>query len=117
MRDETRQRLERALFMRRLKFAAGIAAVALAIGAAFWLEALDAGSRRQPVAGIVEHVGPIPGKTSIATAASTVAVDVKLPDGRVAHVATPKAEEPHVGDQVTIVELIHGTGRHSFSWR
>jgi hypothetical protein len=115
MREATRQRLERALRMRRLRFAGTGAAMALAVGVGAWWTGLDSNVETHQVPGVVTTVGPLHGATAKAMEEG-LAVDVKLDDGRVAHVTALKARNPHVGDRVEIVEHIHGTGRHTFSW-
>jgi hypothetical protein len=115
MREDTRKRLERAILLRRLRLAGVVAGVATATGAMLWLLSLDASSVRHPVAGIVEQIGPQPGGTTAPAAGQSVSV--KLSDGRTAMVTTPMSEKINVGDRVTIVEMVHGTGRRSFVWR
>lgn len=116
MRDETRRRLNRQLFVQRLKWvAAGIAALAC-VGAGFYLTGLDANVETRRVPGVVEAVGPLTGAKSIAIEEG-LAVDVKLDDGRIAHVMALKKTDPKVGDRVEVAEHIHGTGRTTFTWK
>jgi len=111
--EETLRKLDRLLFMQRLKWAAAaIAAIAVVIGF-FMLIGLDAEVEDHKVAGRVEHIG-IP---SLKTATQAVTVDVTLEDGRHARVVASKEHEPHVGDRVRIVEHKHATGRVTFTWR
>ena len=117
MRDDTRRRLERAIWMQRLKWAGGALAVALLVAAGFWLEGKDLAVENRKVAGIVEYVGPLTGKNMATTLNTALAVDVKLSDGRLAHVVALKDTNPKVGDQVEIAEHIHGTGRRTFTWQ
>ena len=116
MREETRRRLERQLWMQRLKWVGGGLAVALVMGIGFWFTGLDASVETRHVAGVVKSVGPLNG-TSTQGVEEGLAVDVTLDDGRLAHVMVLKTSEPHVGDHVQIAEHIHGTGRTTFSWK
>ena len=117
MRDDTRRRLERAIWMQRLKWGGGALVLAGVVAVGFWLEGRDATVEVRKVAGVVEYVGPLTGKFKATTASNNVAVDVKLVDGRLAHVVAFKEAEPKVGDHVEIAEHIHGTGRHTFTWQ
>ena len=117
MRDDTRKRLERAIWLQRLKWAGVGLVLCLAVGAVFWLEGRDATVETHKVAGVVEFVGPLSGKFKANTAANNVAVDLKLDDGRLVHVSALKESAPKVGDRVEIAEHIHGTGRITFSWQ
>lgn len=117
MRDDTRRRIERAIWMQRLKWVGGALVLALVMAGGFWLEGRDATVETRKVAGVVEYVGPLTGKVRASTASAAVSVDVRLGDGRTARLMVPKTSEPHTGDHVEIKELIHGTGRHSFAWQ
>lgn len=113
IREETRRKLDRLLFMQRLKWAAAaLAGVAVIVGF-FVLVDLDAKVENHPVAGRVEHVGI----ASLKNATQAVTVDVELEDGRHARVIASKEHEPHVGDRVSIMEHKHATGRVTFTWR
>lgn len=116
MRYETKQKLDRLLWRRRLLVVgAVVACLALAAGG-FWLEGVDATVVKRLVPGVVEKVGPYQGP-GMKAAQEGLSVDVKLDDGRVAHVLAKKSSEPHVGDHVEIAEHVHGTGRSTFSWK
>jgi hypothetical protein len=118
MREETKKRLDRELMKRRLQWSGIGVAMALAAGAGLWFTGLDASVTNTRVAGVVEKVGPlnIPGMTTTAIEAS-LGVDVKLDDGRAAHVAVLRTSNPEVGQHVEIMEHVHGTGRSTFSWK
>jgi hypothetical protein len=116
MRDETKRRLERKLFLQRLKWVGGGVGVILFVGLGLWLTGLDASVEKRRIPGVVQSVGPLNG-TSTRSIEEGLAVDVKLDDGRLAHVMALKTTDPHVGDHVQITEHIHGTGRVTFSWR
>ncbi len=116
MREETRRKLERMLWLQRLRWA-GLAAAVLAVLAVFFLLTdLDTHVENRRVSGVVEFVGALNG-TSSKTIAEGLAVDVRLEDGRVAHVMALKTTDPHVGDHVQVTEHRHGTGRVTFTWR
>ncbi len=117
MRDDTRRRLERAIWLQRLKWGGAALGLTAAVIGGFWVEGRDATVEVRKVTGVVEYVGPLTGKYKTNTAANNVAVDVKLTDGRLAHVTALKDAEPKVGDHVDIAEHIHGTGRHTFTWQ
>lgn len=116
MREETRKRLERTLLLQRLKWAGAGVGVLAFMAAGFWYTGLDASVETRHVPGIVASIGPLNG-TSTQGVEEGLAVDVKLDDGRLAHVMVLKKSEPHVGDHVEVAEHIHGTGRVTFSWK
>lgn len=117
MREESRRRLERTLLLQKLRWMAAALVVALGVGAVFWLEDRDASVETRKVAGVVEYVGPPKGNYKAVTPASSVEVDVKLDDGRMAYVLADRAMSPKLGEHVEIAEHVHGSGRHTFSWR
>jgi hypothetical protein len=118
MRDEARRRLERALFMQKLKWV-GVAmiAVALVAGALFLRDLDNSVATTKSVAGTVVYVGPLVGKYRAVVAENNLQVDVMLDDARVAHLVTPRDKAPKVGDHLRIAEKVHGSGRHSFAWQ
>ena len=118
MRDETRRRLDRMLFIQKAKWGIAALAVAVVVGAGLALEHLDTSvARTETHDGTVVHVGPLVGKYAAAVIQNNVQVDVRLPDARVAHLLAPKSRTPAVGEHVRVAEQIHGTGRHTFSWK
>lgn len=117
MREDTRKRLERTLLLQRIKLIGGAAAVAVAVAAIFWLQDKDASFETRKVAGVVEYVGPPKGTLQSVSPATSIEIDVKLDDGRVAQMLATKDKTFKVGDRVEIAEHVHGTGRHSFSWQ
>jgi hypothetical protein len=116
MREETKRRLERTLMLERLKWVGAGLTLVVCIAAGLWFTGLDADVDTKPVAGVIEHIGPLNGTTTQAVETG-LAVDVKLDDGRLAQVMALKTTNPHVGDHVQITEHIHGTGRVTFSWK
>lgn len=118
MREETRKRLDREIAKRRLQWVSlglGFAAVA---GVAMWFTSLDATVTNTRIAGVIEKVGPLnmTGMTTNAIEAS-LGVDVKLDDGRAAHIAVLRTSHPELGQHVEITEHVHDTGRSTFSWK
>lgn len=116
MRDETRRRLERQLWLNRMKWVAAGLAIAICVAGGLWVTGLDATVETRHVAGVVETVGPLVGTTTKAIEEG-LAVDVKLQDGRLVHVMALKKTDPHVGDHVEVAEHIHGTGRTTYTWK
>jgi len=116
MREETRRRLERQLWLDKLKWVAAGVGVLGCVAAGLWLTGLDASIETRRIPGVVQTVGPLVGAKSTAIEEG-LAVDVRLDDGRLAHVMVLKKTSPHVGDRVEVAEHIHGTGRITFSWR
>src|SRR5688572_22518874 len=116
MRDETRRKLERKLWLDRLKWIVGGLVVAIAVSGGLWVSGLDATVETHRLAGVVEHVAPVTGG-SIQATEHGLAVDVRLEDGRLVHVTALKTTDPHVGDRVEVAEHVHGTGRITHSWK
>lgn len=116
MREETRRRFERQIY-KRWFIRGGIGLFALLIVSFFiWFEGLDAHVEKRQVSGVVEKVAPVSG-INTQFIQNGLAVDVKLDDGRIAHVLVLKTSNPEVGMHVLITEHIHGTGRSSYSWK
>ncbi len=117
MREETRRKLERALWRERLK-KIGIGAVALvAIGAYFVYEDYDARIDNVRVPATVTSVGPLNIKnTQLVEEGLSVQVALDS-DGRLISVMAMKKTDPHVGDHVEITEHRHRTGRVTYSWK
>lgn len=116
MRNETKRRLDRQLFLQKLKWAgAGLAVIAV-VAVGLWFSGLDASVQTHRVAGVVEKIGPLVGGSSRAIE-DGLGVDVRLNDGRKIHVAVLKTTDPHVGDTVQVAEHVHGSGRVTFSWK
>ncbi|MFA5951366.1 MAG: hypothetical protein WC807_13895 [Hyphomicrobium sp.] len=116
MREATRLRLERKLWLEKLKWlGAGLGIVAIAAGM-FWYTGLDASVETRQVAGTIETIGPLTGSSTKAIEEG-LAVDVRLDDGRHARVMALKTRNPKAGDHVQIAEHVHGTGRVTFTWK
>jgi multidrug efflux pump subunit AcrA (membrane-fusion protein) len=116
MREETRRKLERALWRDRAKkIGIGVAALA-AIGLFFVYEDYDAHIDNVRVPGTVVSVGPL-NTTNTQAIENGLSVDVALENGRRVTVWVLKKTDPHVGDHVQITEHRHRTGRVNYSWK
>lgn len=117
MREETRRKLERALWVERLKkIAIGVVAL-VAIGAYFVYEDFDARIDNVRVPATVVSVGPLNIKNT-QMVEEGLSVEVALDDGgRKINVMALKTTDPHVGDHVRITEHRHHTGRITYSWK
>jgi hypothetical protein len=116
MREETRLKFEREV--RKQWIARGAMAIGglAVLAAALWFTDLDAHVDKREVAGVVERVSPIQGGSTQAIQ-NGLDVDVRLADGRHAHVMALKSTHPEVGAYVAIVEHVHWSGRTTFSWK
>lgn len=118
MREETRRRLERELLVRKLRWTALAAAGLVAAASVIYLEGLDASvTSTSTLPGTVVHVGPPAAKYRAAKVGTSLQVDVRLEDARVAHLISPRDVAPKIGDHVMLVEKVLGSGRHTFAWR
>ncbi len=116
MREETRLKFEREVrkqWIRRGAIAAGGLVVVAALA---WFTNLDAHVEKREVSGVVENVSPIQGGSTQAIQ-NGLNVDVKLDDGRHAHVMAMKTTHPEVGARIAIIEHVHWSGRTTFSWK
>jgi hypothetical protein len=109
MREETRKKLERALWMDRLKkVGIGLGIVAL-LGLVFAYENFDLMEQKIPVSGVIESIDPLVSKNANASDAWTVGV--RLDDGQHVRVIEMKNRDPKIGERIQIVEHRHATGR------
>lgn len=117
MREETRRKLERALWRERLK-KIGIGVVALAAIAAYFVyEDFDGRIDNVQVPATVMAVGPLNIKNT-QMVEQGLSVEVALDNGgRLVSVMALKTNEPHVGDHIQITEHRHRTGRVTYSWK
>jgi hypothetical protein len=116
MRTETKSKLDRLLFMRKVKWAAAGFGLAVLMGTGLYLSGLDATVDDRRIAGVIEKVGPYNG-TNNQGVQNGLAVDVRLDDGREAHVLVLKSSAPAVGERVEVTEHHHGSGRTTYSWK
>jgi hypothetical protein len=113
MREETRRRLDRAIWRDRLRWAGVGVAIVFALCAAFAYTTWDARTVDRRVAGTIFDVETLNSKN----ASQGLNVGVKLEDGRQIQVIMLRSREPHVGDPVEVVEHTHGTGRLTFTYK
>ena len=117
MREETRRKLERALWRERLKKIALGAAALVLIGAYFAYEDYDARVENVRVPATVTEVGPLNIKNT-KMVEEGLSVQVALDNGgRRVSVMALKKTDPHVGDHVEITEHRHHTGRVTYTWK
>jgi outer membrane lipoprotein SlyB len=114
LREETRRRFERLVWIDRAKKIGIGAAIVVAIGVAFGLENLDMMVTDSRVDGTIEAIDPLVSKTS---AADGVNVGIKLDDGRHVRVIAAKTRNPHVGERIEVTEHHHATGRVTHTLR
>jgi hypothetical protein len=95
MREETRLKFEREVRKQWIKRGAYAVGGLVVVAALAWFTNLDA------------HVEIQNGLN----------VDVKLDDGRHAHVMAMKTTHPEVGTRIAIIEHVHWSGRTTFSWK
>jgi hypothetical protein len=116
MREETRRKLERALWRERAKKAGIVTAALAAIGLFFLYKDYDARVENARVPGTVIAVGPLNVRSTKMVEAG-LSVDVTLDSGRRINVVALKTSHPHVGDHIEITEHRHRTGRVDYSWK
>ncbi|RUO98441.1 hypothetical protein [Hyphomicrobium sp.] len=108
MREETRKRLERALWIDRAKKAGIGLAVLAAIGLAFSYEELDLKVENKNIGGTVTDIEPLVSKQDAADGENVI---VRLVDGQLVRVLAYKSRGIKVGDKIEVVEHHHATGR------
>lgn len=116
MREETRRRLERALWIDRAKKAGIGVGILAVVGALFIYKDYDSHIDNARVPGTVVSVGPL-NTNSTKMIENGLSVDVRLDTGRKVNVYVLKNTDPHVGDHVQITEHRHQTGRTTYSWK
>lgn len=116
MSEDTRRRLDRAIWLDRAKKAGIGVAILGAIGLFALYQDLDMAVDNTHVTGVVERVDPLVAPSSSGTPAGQgLTVGVKLDDGRHVRVVAKKDRDPHVGDRIEVVEHHHHTGRVTHS--
>jgi hypothetical protein len=108
LREETRKRLERALWIDRAKKAGIGLAVLAAIGLAFSYEELDLKVENKNIGGTVTDIEPLVSKQDAADGENVI---VRLVDGQLVRVLAYKSRGIKVGDKIEVVEHHHATGR------
>jgi hypothetical protein len=114
LREETRRRLERALWIDRAKMAGVGLAVLAAIGLAFSYEELDLKVDNKDVPGTVTDIEPLVSKQDSADGENVI---VRLDDGQLIRVLAYKSRGIKVGDKIQVVEHHHATGRVTHTLR
>lgn len=112
MRDDTRKRLERAIWMERAKKIGIGAAICGAIALVFAYQSLDLKVTNSQIAGTVTEIDPLVSKTS---AADGETVHVKLADGHAVQVLALKSRHIKIGEQIDVTEHHHATGRVTYT--
>ena len=116
MREETRKKLERALWRQRAKrIGIGLGVLAL-IGLFLAYVDYDAHVENVRVPGTVVSIGPL-NTTNTQAIENGLSVDVALENGHRVNVMVLKTTNPQVGDHVQITEHRHRTGRMTYSWK
>ncbi|MEQ1718920.1 MAG: hypothetical protein ABL907_23540 [Hyphomicrobium sp.] len=112
MREETRRKLNRAIWRERAKYAGMGVAILAAIGLYMGYQSLDLAVVKSPVAGVIETIEPLIAPNVVPTGTSDgVTLGVKLDSGGHVRVIAYKSRHPHVGDRIDVIENRHGTGR------
>lgn len=119
MSEDTRRRLNQAIWMDRLKKIAIGVAILGGIGLYIVYQNLDLAVDNTQVAGIIETVEPYTAPTSAANVGQGPAVNVgvKLEDGEHVRVIAYKSREPKVGEKIEIMRHHHHTGRVTYSMK
>ena len=113
MRDETRRRLERAIWLERGKWAAIALGLCLVMAGVFTFISRDHTVEDFRVPATVMSVRPLAAKS----AQPGLTVDVTLADGRIIELTVNQITDPKVGAKVDITEHRHATGRRTYSWK
>jgi hypothetical protein len=108
VREETRRRLERAIWLERAKYIGIGLAIVAAIGLAFGYETLDLKVSNTNVGATVTDIEPLVSKTDSANGENVI---VKLDSGQLVRVLAYKSRGLKIGDKIQIVEHHHATGR------
>ena len=108
MREETKKRLERAIWTERAKKAGIVAVILAAMGMAFGYQNLDLQVTNSNVTGTVQEIDPLVSKTNSADGETVV---VKLDDGQLVSVLALKSRNIKAGDKIEVIRHHHATGR------
>jgi len=112
MREETRIKLEREFWRRRLMWGLLGLAGAVLFGGVFYLTNLDATVDEKELSGTVDEVERfVPSKGG----PEGWRVGVKLSDGRRVNILAGKDNEKHAGEPIQVTEHHHHTGRSTFT--
>jgi hypothetical protein len=113
MREDTKKRLERAIWLQRGKWVAiGLAGIAVMAGVMTFM-ASNAAQVQVRVPATVKAVAAITTKDPL----SGLSVDVQLADGKMVKVLTNQITDPKVGATVEITEHQFASGRRTYTWK
>ena len=113
MREETKRRLERAIWLQRAKWGGAAVAIVIVMAGIFtWISA-DAAVENSRVPATVTGVRPYAAKST----QPGLTVDVKLDDGKILELTVNQITDPQVGQKVEITQHLHATGRKTYSWK
>lgn len=117
MSEDTRRRLNQAIWMDRLKKLGIALAIVAGIAAYIVYQNLDLAVDNTQVAGVIETVEPYtaPAPASNLSQGPALNVGVKLEDGEHVRVIVYKSRDPKVGDKIDIMRHHHHTGRVTYS--
>lgn len=113
MREDTKRRLDRAIWLARIKVASVACAALLAMVAVFWWIDADATDEKVRVPGTISSVALNPSKN----VQGGLLVGVTLDDGKQVNVLVNQITDPKVGQKVQVTEHRHATGRKTYSWK
>ena len=113
MREETKRRLERAIWLERGKWLAAGLGICLVMAGVFAFISRDHDVENVRVPATVTSVRPLAAKS----ATPGLTVDVSLADGRIIELTVNQITDPKVGANVEITEHRHATGRRTYSWK
>jgi hypothetical protein len=114
VREDTRRRLERALWLDRAKKIGIGVAILAAIGLAFAYETLDLKVANKDVPGTVTDIEPLVSKQNSADGENVI---VRLDGGPLIRVLAYKSRNLKIGDKIQVVEHHHATGRVTHTLR
>jgi 3-isopropylmalate dehydratase small subunit len=113
MREETKRRLERAIWRERGKWAAIALGIAAIMAGVFMFISRDHTVENVRIPATVTSVRPFAAKST----QPGLTVDVTLADGKLVELTVNQITDPKVGSKVEITEHRHATGRRTYSWK
>jgi hypothetical protein len=114
MRDDTRKRLNQAIWRERLKKAGIGLAIVAAIGAIMVYQTYDLTETKTQVGGTIAAFDPLITK-SISAATEGVKAEVRLDSGQTVSIMALKSRGLKIGDHIDITAHHHGSGRVTYS--
>jgi hypothetical protein len=114
VREDTRRRLERALWIDRAKKIGIVLGIVAAIGVAFAYETLDLKVANKDVPGVVTDIEPLVSKQNSSDGENVI---VRLDGGPLIRVLAYKSRGLKIGDKIQVVEHHHATGRVTHTLR